>query len=474
MLRFLYYMKEAKVWKVALDQLELKVSQGNFLTWFRNSSAKGRTGEILFIETKNPFAYEWLSKKYRPLILETLQGIDPTIQDVRFSIASKSSEKRIIKKNIRVIAQKSPRPDAQYAAKSAQDISKIAAIPQDHPSSIPFNKNYTFDTFVVGTSNEIAHAACRAVAARPGEAYNPLFIYGGVGLGKTHLLQAVGNAIKSANPNFTVLYVASEKFANEFVESLQERTTQQFKKRYRNIDVLIIDDVQFFAGKDKTQEELFYTFNSLYSQNKQLILSSDRPPSAIPTLQERLSSRLSAGMVADIKKPDYETRLAILQEKRDLRNAPIDQDALAFIAKNIQSNVRELEGALNKVAAYCELHKTKATLEYTKLILKDLIEKPQRKTINVEEIITAVSSYYNIPHIELRGKSRKKEIVRPRQIAMYLLRKESGMSFPSIGDHFSGRDHTTAMHACEKIEKLIEHDEELSQEIGFLRERIYA
>lgn len=475
MIRFFYLMKESHIWKVALDQLELKISQVNFLTWFRNSNAKGRTGETLLIETKNPFAYEWLSKKYRPLILETLQGIDSTIQDVRFSIASKNTEKRIIKKNIRVIAQKSRRPETGIALQQQKDSSQIGTVAaQTHPSSIPFNKNYTFDTFVVGTSNEIAHAACRAVAARPGEAYNPLFIYGGVGLGKTHLLQAVGNAIKSANPNFTVLYVASEKFANEFVESLQERTTQQFKKRYRNIDVLIIDDVQFFAGKDKTQEELFYTFNSLYGQNKQLILSSDRPPSAIPTLQERLSSRLSAGMVADIKKPDYETRLAILQEKRDLRDAPIEQEALAFIAKNIQSNVRELEGALNKVAAYCELHKTKATLEYTKQILKDLIEKPQRKTINVEEIIMAVSSYYNIPNIDLRGKSRKKEIVRPRQIAMYLLRKESGMSFPSIGDHFSGRDHTTAMHACEKIEKLIEHDEELSQEIGFLRERIYA
>ncbi len=469
-------MKDDQTWKVALDQLELKVSQVNFLTWFRNTSVKDRTGEVLLVETKNPFAYEWLSKKYRPIILETLQGIDSTITDVRFSITSKSTEKRIVKKNMRVIAQKNHRAEAptQQNNTVSTSIEKIGSQRNEHPSSIPFNKNYTFDTFVVGTSNEIAHAACRAVAARPGEAYNPLFIYGGVGLGKTHLLQAVGNAIKEANPNFVVLYVASEKFTNEFVTSLKEHTTQEFKKRYRNVDVLIIDDLQFFAGKDKTQEELFYTFNALHGQNKQLILSSDRPPSAIPTLQERLSSRLSAGMIADVKKPDYETRLAILQEKRDLREAPIDQDALAFIAKNIQSNVRELEGALNRVAAYCELHKTRATVEYTKQILKDILDKPQRKTINTDEIIAAVSSYYNIPNAELKGKSRKKEIVRPRQIAMYLLRKESSMSFPSIGDHFSGRDHTTAMHACEKIERLIEQDEELSQEISFLRERIYA
>lgn len=469
-------MKDAQIWKVALDQLELKVSQGNFLTWFRNTSVKDRTGDVLLVETKNPFAYEWLSKKYKPIILETLQGIDESLTDVKFSIASKSTEKRIVKKNMRVIAQKNHRPQEQTQQQGTPSPSfeKIGTRENNHPSSIPFNKNYTFETFVVGTSNEIAHAACRAVAARPGEAYNPLFIYGGVGLGKTHLLQAVGNAIKDANPNFTVLYVASEKFTNEFVESLKNHTTQEFKKRYRDVDVLIIDDVQFFAGKDKTQEELFYTFNALHGQNKQLILSSDRPPSAIATLQERLSSRLSAGMIADVKKPDYETRLAILQEKRDLREAPIDEEALAFIAKNIQSNVRELEGALNRVAAYCELHKTRATVEYTKQILKDILDKPQRKTINTDEIIAAVSSYYNIPNTELKGKSRKKEIVRPRQIAMYLLRKESSMSFPSIGDHFSGRDHTTAMHACEKIERLIEQDEELSQEISFLRERIYA
>lgn len=476
MIRYFLHMKDDQIWKVALDQLELKVSQGNFLTWFRNTSVKDRVGEVLLVETKNPFAYEWLSKKYRPIIIETLQGIDPNITDVRFSIASKSTEKRIIKKNMRIIAQKNQKVEEPIEQQpvSRASFEKIGTRQKTHSSSIPFNKNYTFDTFVVGTSNEIAHAACRAVAARPGEAYNPLFIYGGVGLGKTHLLQAVGNAIQEANPHFTVLYVASEKFTNEFVESLKEHTTQAFKKKYRNIDVLIIDDVQFFAGKDKTQEELFYTFNALHGQNKQLILSSDRPPSAIPTLQERLSSRLSAGMIADVKKPDYETRLAILQEKRDLRNAPIDQEALSFIAKNIQSNVRDLEGALNRVAAYCELHKTRATVEYTKQILKDILEKPQRKTINIDEIITAVSSYYNIPNTELKGKSRKKEIVRPRQIAMYLLRKESSMSFPSIGDHFSGRDHTTAMHACEKIERLIEQDEELSQEISFLRERIYA
>lgn len=465
-------MKDTQLWKVALDQLELRVSKGNFLTWFRNTSIKERTNGIAIIETQNPFAYEWLSKKYKPLILEVIQGLDASISDIKFSIASKNTERRISKKNIRIVAQKNTTKTTNEDTAPQQ--TQRQPTKQTSLSSIPLNKKYTFDTFVVGTSNEIAHAACRAVAEHPGETYNPLFIYGGVGLGKTHLLQAVGNAVIAANPNFTVMYVASEKFANEFVESLREGTIQQFKKLYRDVDMFIIDDVQFFAGKDKTQEELFYTFNTLHNQNKQIILSSDRPPSAIPALQERLSSRLSAGMIADVKRPDYETRLAILEEKRDLRNIDIDSAALSYIAKNIQSNVRELEGALNKVAAYFDLHHEKITLEYAKRVLKDLIEKPQRKTVNADEIISAVSSYYNISHEELCGKSRKKEIVRPRQVAMYILRRESNMSFPSIGEHFSGRDHTTAMHACEKIEKLIDNDEELSQEISFLRERIYA
>lgn len=467
MLRCLVHMNDHQIWNVVLDQLELRVSKGNFLTWFRTSTIRERSGGVVTIETKNPFAHVWLSKKYRPLILEALQSIDATITDVRFSAPSQSVQKRVAKKPVRIVAQKSQRP-------AAHDHHKVATQQPAASSSIPLNKKYTFDTFVVGTSNEIAHAACRAVASRPGEAYNPLFIYGGVGLGKTHLLQAVGNAILEANPSFTVMYVASEKFANEFVESLQEQTTQQFKKRYRNVDVLIIDDVQFFAGKDKTQEELFYTFNALYGQNKQLILSSDRPASAIPTLQERLSSRLASGMIVDIKKPDYETRLAILQEKRDLRGITIDQEVLAFIAKNVQSNVRELEGAFNQVAGHSEFHNQHVTIEQVKKILKDTLAKPQRKTVRADEIIAAIGSYYNISNTDLCGKSRKKEIVRPRQVAMYLLRKESSMSFPSIGEHFSGRDHTTAMHACEKIEKLLEHDEELSQEIRFLRERIYA
>lgn len=471
-------MKKDQLWKTALSQLELRVSQGNFLTWFRNTTAKSWEEGRVVIETNNPFTYEWLSKKYRSLILEVIQAVDKDVQNLEFTIASQTNQKRTARKNMRVVAQKNH--------STQQTITPSTNIPHTNPfpspalrnnptqSAIPLNPKYIFETFVVGPSNEIAHAACRAVVEKPGEAYNPLFIYGGVGLGKTHLLQAVGNNLLQKNPSFRILYVSSEKFLNEFVESLRKHTTQQFKKNYRDVDMLIIDDVQFLAGKDKTQDELFHTFNFLHSQNKQVILSSDRPPSAISALQERLSSRLSAGMIADIKKPDYETRLAILEEKASLKSINIEAEALEFIAKNIQSNVRELEGALNRVVAHSELYNKRVTADYTKKVLHDLLDQSQRKSINTKQIIETVSVYYNLTPDEICGKRRNKEIVRPRQIAMYLLRKESNMSFPSIGEYFGGRDHTTAMHACEKIEKLIEHDEELTQEINFLRERLYA
>jgi len=271
-----------------------------------------------------------------------------------------------------------------------------------------------------------------------------------------------------------VLYVPSEKFINEFVQSIRERTTQAFKHHYRDVDVFIIDDVQFLAGKGKTQEELFHTFNALHGQGKQVVLSSDRSPRVIPTFEERLRSRLAGGMIADIQQPDYETRLAIVREKAGQREDLFDNEALEFIAKNIQKNVRELEGALNRVRAHCDLTKKRGTLDYVKQVLEGALEQTHQKTIDSKSIIGVVSSYYTLSLEELCGKSRKKEIVLPRQIAMYLLRKENNASFPTIGEYFGGRDHTTAMHACDKIEKLLEHDEETLREINFIRERLYA
>lgn len=467
-------MKKDQLWKAALDQLALRVSQGNFLTWFRNTKIREVEADKVFIETPSPFAYEWLTKKYRFDILEVLQSLDKTIREIEFCVNSVTASKKSLRRPTRIIAQKTKHDEA---IATPQTITPVATVPErvnQHTTNPSFNPKYTFETYVVGSSNEIAFATCQAVANKPGEAYNPLFIYGGVGLGKTHLLQAVGNTLLAHNPACKILYVSAEKFTNDFVAALGKHTTQQFKKIYREIDVLIIDDIQFLAGKGKTQEELFHTFNTLHAQNKQVILSSDRPPAGIPTLEERLSSRLSAGMIADIKKPDYEMRLAILEGKAKLKPVEFDQESLIFMAKNIQNNVRELEGALNKVSAYCELHNQRASVEYTQKILVDLVEQGKHKSLGTKQIIETISNYYNQSIDDICGKCRKKEIVRPRQVAMYLLRKENSMSFPSIGDYFGGRDHTTAMHACEKIEKLLEHDDDLVQEINFLKERLYA
>lgn len=466
-------MNNDQLWEAALGQLELRVSQGNFLTWFRGTKVKERTEARVVIETPSPFTHEWLVKKYQGSILEVLQNLDKTIHEVYFTVHASPIHHKPLKKNSRIVAHKN-RPQPLPAAPFPVTTTTRPTPKTTNSTRIVINPKYTFETFVVGPSNEIAHAVCQAVAAKPGQAYNPLFIYGGVGLGKTHLLQAVGNALFQHHPGIRVLYVASERFINEFVQALADHTAQEFKRRYRELDVLIIDDVQFIAGKSKTQEELFHTFNALHSQNKQVILSSDRPPAAIPTLEERLSSRLAGGMIVDIKQPDYETRLAIVTEKARQRAVAIDDEALAFIAKNVQKNVRELEGALNKVTGHYEVTHQRMTMETIKRILAGILEQPQPKTADVSKILEVVSAYYNISLDDLCGKCRKQEIVRPRQIAMYLLRHENNVSFPSIGNHFGGRDHTTAMHACEKIEKLLEHDEELTQEMNFIRERIYA
>ncbi len=468
-------MNKDQLWKAALGQLELKVSQGNFLTWFRSTKIQKRRGQLVIIETPNAFTYEWLSKKYHQSVLEVLQNLDESIERVEFSVRSHTAIPKPWKKSFRILAQKKAKAEAVSLAENVNTpVLSVTAKARVSRFAKTLNPKYTFDLFVIGPSNEIAYAACRAVAEKPGEAYNPLFIYGGVGLGKTHLLQAIGNALLKRDPAIRVLYVPSEKFINEFVQSIRERTTQTFKHHYRDVDVFIIDDVQFLAGKGKTQEELFHTFNALHGQGKQVILSSDRSPRAIPTFEERLRSRLAGGMIADIQQPDYETRLAIVREKAGQREDLLDKEALEFIAKNIQKNVRELEGALNSVLAHCDLTKKRGTLDYVKQVLGGILEQTHQKTIDSKSIMGVVSSYYTLSLEELCGKSRKKEIVLPRQIAMYLLRKENHASFPTIGEYFGGRDHTTAMHACEKIEKLLEHDEETLREINFIRERLYA
>lgn len=467
-------MNEEQLWKAALGQLELKVSQGNFLTWFQATRISHRRGHTVVVETPSPFTYEWLSKKYHQSVLEVLQNLDKSVESVEFTVRSQAMLLRPFKKRFHILAQKKVRPELTVERAPQPTDLTVTAQARAAQLAKTLNPSYTFASFVVGPSNELAYAAARAAAERPGAVYNPLFVYGGVGLGKTHLLQALGNEILQQQPTARVLYVASEKFINDFVQAIREQSAQQFKHHYRDVDVLIIDDVQFFAGKGKTQEELFHTFNALHGQGKQLVLSSDRSPRAIPTFEERLKSRLGGGMVADIQQPDYETRLAIVREKVGTEAGLFDDEALSFIAKNVQRNVRELEAALQRVMARCELSNQRATLNYVKAVLEGIFEQPQQKVVDSRAILSVVSIYYTISLDELCGKSRKKEIVRPRQIAMYLLRKENNVSFPTIGDFFGGRDHTTAMHACEKIEKLLEHDEDLLRELNFIRERLYA
>lgn len=464
-------MDREQLWKAALGQLELKISQGNFLTWFRDTNITQLNKGTAIIETPSAFAHEWLSRKYRKDIMEALKELDNSIMTVRFTIRSQNNTARSFRnRGSRIVAQKTKKEEAKEEQPQPSPVQAIGSLVR----SRTLNPKYTFDSYVIGANNEVAHAASKAVANNPGESYNPLFIYGGVGLGKTHLMHAIGNAISQTSPETKIVCVSAEKFLNEFVQGIKERNLHSFKQRYRSADILMIDDVQFLAGKIKCQEELFHTYNALHGQNKQIILSSDRAPKAISTFEERLKSRLAGGMLVDIQQPDYETRLAIIQEKADKSSANIHPESLEFIAKNVQKNVRELEGALNRVIAHCELNNQEGTLEYTEKVLAAILEQSSKRTLEPQKIVEAVSSYYNTTIDELCGKRRKQEIVRPRQVAMYLLRKENNSSFPAIGQQFGGRDHTTAMHACEKIGKLLEHDDELVQDINFIRERLYA
>jgi chromosomal replication initiator protein len=341
------------------------------------------------------------------------------------------------------------------------------------PSNQSLNPKYMFDTFIVGSHNQLAHAASQAVSKKPGSTYNPLFIYGGVGLGKTHLMQAVGNEVAKRTPDAKILYVTSERFTNEFVAAVQQGKADNFKNLYRSVDVLLVDDIQFLAGKEGTQEEFFHTFNALHQNNKQVVMTSDRLPKEIPAIEERLVSRFEWGMIADIQAPDMETRLAILKTKCKEKNYNIEPQILQYIAETIQSNIRELEGALNRLMVYCQLNNTRPTIDQVKNILVSVITPPKKRGVSAKKIIEIVSDFYNVMPEDLLKQSRKKEYVNPRQIAMYIIRKELETSLPSIGEFFGGRDHTTVIHAIDKVERIIKERTSLKQEIDLIRDRLY-
>lgn len=488
------------LWRIALGEIELSVSKANFTTWFKNVSLARREHGLVIMVAPNIFTREWLENKYHTVILAALQRIDPTIQNIRCEISAQPAvEARVVQHATVVVSKRRvdfaaplEYPPGPTPLAIGRGMAEPAATPEtalgkeDRPEErgtsgtwdkiSNLNARYTFETFVVGANNELAYAAAQAVARRPGSAYNPLFIYGGVGLGKTHLLQAVGNAIRRDQIVLRVRYVTSEKFMHELITAIQNKLQYAFKDRYRAVDVLIIDDVQFLTGKEKTQDELFHTFNDLHGSGRQVVFSSDRPPKAIATLEERLRSRFEGGMVADIGLPDLETRIAILKAKCAAREPRfvVPDDVLAYMATEVTSNIRELEGCLNRVLVHCELRDDQPTLARVREIIGGLLAQPKRRVIHADRILEVVSSYYHIPVADLVGESRRKEVVGPRQVAMYLLRSENGFSFPTIGQCFGGRDHTTAMHACGKIGDALETNEMLQQDLVTIRQKLYV
>lgn len=458
-------MTHESIWQAVLAELELTLSKANFTTWFRNTSLSLMNQGEASVHVPNNFTKTWLEKKYHTSILKTLEKVlGQRIQKIKYCV----------EKN----------PQANQAAFFSQGFSfdtahatintiETTAVEQTNANARGLSPRYKFTNFIVSKSNELAHAAAQAVVSTPGKAYNPLFIYGGVGLGKTHVMHAIGHRVLEDNPEAKVMYVSCETFTNEFIHAVRNGLAKEFKDRYRNVDVLLIDDIQFITGKEGTQEEFFHTFNALHQEDKQIVICSDRQPKDIPGLEQRLLSRFEWGMIADISFPDVETRVAILEARCAERGASIPSEVLYEIAKHIQNNIRELEGALNKIIATLEMHGTTPTPEMVQQMLGSLAAERTTHSVTPKELIRVVSTYFDVGMDDMVGKSREKRIAFPRQIIMYLLRKEMKNSYPSIGAELGGRDHTTAIHAYEKIRKAVEVDTKLKQDIELIKERLY-
>lgn len=440
-----------KLWQDTLAKLEKELSKPSFETWLSSTHLLAIEGDTLIIGVPNEFAKDWLESRYAPLIRSAVQSIFNKGMNLRFTIGSTNEMNNELE-----TPKKSSLP------------SIIEATPNFLISK------YTFDTFVIGNSNRFAHAAALAVAESPAQSYNPLFIYGGVGLGKTHLMHAIGNFVLERSPNTRVLYVSSEKFTNELIESIRDKNPVEFRNHYRNVDILLIDDIQFLAGKEGTQEEFFHTFNALYEADKQIIISSDRPPKEIPTLEDRLRSRFEWGLITDIQAPNLETRIAILRKKAKLENLQVANDVMVYIADKMVSNIRELEGALIRVMAYASLSESPITVEIAAEALKDIIPVNTPKQITIEMIQHAAAEYFHLSLGEFKAKKRTRAIAFPRQIAMYLSRELTDNSLPKIGDEFGGRDHTTVIHAHDKITQARLKDPILDKRINEIIQRIQS
>lgn len=444
-------MKAEQAWQAALGQLQMEMPKAAFDTWVRDSELVTYEDGSFVIGVNNAYARDWLESRLSSTVTRLLTGIMNRSVQIRF----------VVWKNISTPSKSVPDPEPQSGPKHQIGAPVVAPT---------INARYSFDNFVVGTSNRLAHAAALAVAENPAQAYNPLFLYGGVGLGKTHLLHAIGNLC--LNRGLQVLYVSSEEFTNDLINAIRTRTTQAFREKYRRTDVLLIDDIQFIAGKESTQEEFFHTFNTLHGQDKQLVISSDRPPKAMVTLEERLRSRFEWGLAADIQPPDFETRLAILRAKADRMGSQTPNETLEMIARRIQSNIRELEGALTRVTAFANLSGLPLTPQMVESALVDLL--PRRSEVKPDEIVSKVADFFNVPLERILGRDRSREVALPRQIAMYLLREEANISLPQIGETIGGRDHTTIMYGCEKIADLLERDDRIRRQVIDIREQLYG
>jgi chromosomal replication initiator protein len=454
----------SQVWLAALEELRFQLTKPGYETWLSNAVLLGCEGGHFTIGVPTRLARDWLTERYVPLIVETLSAI--TTQDCAVTVTVDPASSP-------ALDEPAPIPDE---APTNPAIGEFLDVETQGSSVARLNPNFSFSAFVVGNSSRFAHAACRAVADAPGKAYNPLFVYGGVGLGKTHLMHAIGHAVREGHVRRPpkVAYVTTEKFVNEMIAAIQEGPSKMndFRTRYRTVDVLLVDDIQFLAGKDRTQEEFFHTFNALHEVQKQIVISSDRPPKDIPTLEDRLRSRFEWGLIADIQVPDYETRLAILGSKLGANGRLVPDEVCSFIAHKIHKNIRELEGALIRVLAHASINAQPVNLETAQRILRDIIPVESAAPLSMEMIQEVVAAYYNIPVEEMKGRKRDKHIVFPRQVAMYIIREETASSLPAIGQAFGGKDHTTVLHACEKIAELSREDQRLQGALRELRQRL--
>lgn len=450
-------MDNHEVWQSVLAQIQFHISKANFATWFNNTEIILKDEGKMTIAVPNAFSKEWLSNKYCKLILQLIREKDNTVKELEFLIKPHAPSNIKAKDNT--------------MEKIALEQLKFDEFKVDKETNL--NPRYQFENFVVGSFNELAHAASLAVSENPGHTYNPLFIYGGVGLGKTHLMQAVGNKIAENFKKKKVRYIPSQKFVSGVVSGIRSNSMDSFTASLAPIDVLILDDVQFIAGKNKSQEEFFHIFNALYEKNKQIVLSSDRPPNAIPELEERLRSRFEGGMIVDVNLPDYETRLVILKTKIQEKNLKLPEDIIEYTASNVKKNVRELEGALNALLIYCKINNNNLNLETAKGLLKNFVISPLN-VANYKKIIENVAKFYNLQEKDLFNPTRCKEIVRPRQIAMYFLREELKYSFPAIARKFGGKDHTTVIYAYKKIKQESEKNSKLTEELSLIKQRVYS